>query len=717
MRSFLTHYWPLTLAVAATTLLTLPAQSQTSLTPTAADLPAMRVTVNSAADGSVQADEKLTLREAIEIVNGSLALSALSDRESAQISELPVEANSADANNPAAIVAFDLPPGQTVIYLSTRLPAISRSGVVIDGTTQPGYAADQSATAEIAIPVPVVEITAAAEAEVFRGLTVAASGVTIRALSLYGFTAKHRATEVTPPADIFIAHPLAPLDGSDRRLPAQGFSFYDADTPPEDVTIEYNWLGLPPDESIPAVPSAFGVSVFNSRGTTLYRNRIAYHDGSAIITGARAEGLHVAENILVANGLRGMPDAIRLEGRIDRSLISGNLVCGNDGSGIFLFKPEGSVEIRDNDIKFNGQRLRRAAIYLMGDDHQVVDNSITNQKGPGVVVTAFASDRLSPSHRNAIQNNRFANLEGLSIDLNTRRHTGVQDFQRGDGVNPRRNSANRRLDTANSAINAPQFLSQEFYILNDQVVIAGTADPGSEIELYLSQGQIQAYGPLNAPIATLQPNAAGNFQFATNNLKPGDVISAIATDPRYGTSEPALNTVIKSLAATAAESAVPNQDLGTPQCTTRPQPPTPVAAIPVPPAPIQLEVPRNIHFGLDQASISAESTEILNQIVEAMKAHSTLVVDLHGHTDSRASSTYNQELALRRAHNTRQYLIAQGIDPARITLRSLGETQLRVEESDRADYARNRRVEFVFQDVRGLDATFVHQESDLQLEP
>jgi hypothetical protein len=39
-----------------------------------------------------------------------------------------------------------------------------------------------------------------------------------------------------------------------------------------------------------------------------------------------------------------------------------------------------------------------------------------------------------------------------------------------------------------------------------------------------------------------------------------------------------------------------------------------------------------------------------------------------------------------------------------------------VDEIDRVNYARNRRVEFVFSDVRGVEITFVDQEEDLQIE-
>ena len=712
-----------TLGLAATVLLTqflTPVAQAQVAHPSSVKMPVetptqpLRVVVNSSQDGPALPDDGLTLREAIEVVNGALAVSQLSPSEQDQITPLGA--------NAASEISFNLPTADP-IRLAAVLPAIATPGLTIDGATQPGYDPSQSATAEIEIPIPVVAITPAEGAEVFRGLTIVADNVTVRGLSLYGFTSDHRATESTPPADIFIAHRLPPPDTSQQRTPAAYFPFYDDNTPPQGILIEHNWLGMTPTGEMPEPPSAFGVSVFNSRGATIRRNRISHHDGSGIITGARAENLQVTENIIVGNGLAGMPDGIRLEGRIGNGLINGNLVCGNDGGGIFLFKPEGSVEIRDNDIKFNGQRLRRAAVYLMGNNHQVVDNTIINQKGPGVVVTAFTQGGNTQSQRNLIRNNRFNNLEGLSIDLNTRRHSYVQAFQRGDGPNPVRNSGNRRRETGNAAINAPQFYSPEFFVLNDRVVVEGVADPGAEIDLYLTQGDDGEYGPLNQPLATVPTDEDGYFSFASTELQAGDRVSAIATDPRYGTSEPALNTVVRSLdpaVETLQATSLQSGGMGEmPQCTT---PPEPVAAQPPPPEPLipeslQLQVPRNVHFGLDRDTISPASSVVLDQIATVLRQYPTLVVDLHGHTDYRASNAYNQDLALRRARHARQYLLQQGIDPSRMTIRSLGETQLLSAGNERLDHARNRRVEFIFQDVRGIDITFVDQEIDLQLEP
>ncbi|MEO0866905.1 MAG: OmpA family protein [Cyanobacteria bacterium J06642_11] len=700
-KSIRTFATSLLLATAAAT----PVAAQSPVT---TDFSNVQVTVNSPQDGPITPDDQLTLREAIAITNGTLIPADLSIAEQQQVTPSPGNSE----------IAFDLPAGDTTIELQSLLPVLAQPGLVINGTTQPGYDATKSATAEILVAIPVVEITSAADAEVFRGLTIVADDITIRGLSLYGFTSEHRATESTPPADIFIAHELPPPDISQQYIPNGEFSFYDENHPPQGIVIEQNWIGIPTDDNIPKQPSAFGVSVFNSKGVKLQRNRISYHDGSGIITGARAENLEIVENLIVNNGLAGMPDAIRLEGRIDNGLITGNLMCGNDGSGIFLFKPQGAINITNNDIRFNGQRLRRAAIYLMGNDHQVKDNHIANQKGPGVVVTAFSQGGTTHSQRNVIENNRFENIEGLSIDLNTRRNRGVQDFQRGDGPNPLRDSHQRRRDTGNSAINPPQFDSPEFFVIDGPVVIQGKADVGSTVQLYLTRGNTGEYGPLTTPLATVNVNQDGSFNYASADLQPGDVISGIATDPNYGTSEPALNTTIVTLGETKTTRAnrMASATLKSAECTTPPAPPAPEPEPQPEPEVIRLEVPRNVHYGLDEDFINADSAAILDQIAEVMQKYPSIVVDLHGHTDSRASVAYNQDLARRRANNARRYLIQQGIAPERMTIRSFGETELLVDEIDRVNYARNRRVEFVFSDVRGVDITFVDQEADLQIE-
>jgi outer membrane protein OmpA-like peptidoglycan-associated protein len=131
---------------------------------------------------------------------------------------------------------------------------------------------------------------------------------------------------------------------------------------------------------------------------------------------------------------------------------------------------------------------------------------------------------------------------------------------------------------------------------------------------------------------------------------------------------------------------------------------------------VRLRVPRNIHFALDQATISPASAAILDQIAEALRSYPFLTVEIQGHTDPRASDAYNIDLGNRRALAARNYLLRQGIAPERMTIRTFGERQRLTTGTQVLDYARDRRVEVNFQDTRGLDIIFETQEEDLQPE-
>lgn len=56
------------------------------------------------------------------------------------------------------------------------------------------------------------------------------------------------------------------------------------------------------------------------------------------------------------------------------------------------------------------------------------------------------------------------------------------------------------------------------------------------------------------------------------------------------------------------------------------------------------------------------------------------------------------------------------IHPAQVRL-GFGCNTAIAEETTRENYARNRRVEFVFSGIRGVEITVVNQDADLQLEP
>jgi outer membrane protein OmpA-like peptidoglycan-associated protein len=660
-----------------------------------------QITVNSDRDDEIQPDRELTLREAIAIANGSLTIDRLSDTERAQIKPL--------SNSQGSQISFNLPSDRTTIKLRKSLPDISSQNLVIDGTTQSGYDSQKSFAQELAIPQPIVAITPADGVEIFRGLTIVANSVTIKGLSLYGFNAIESVPTSTPSADIFISHQAPPPDTTQQQQPAQSAPFYDRNRPPQAVTLEANWLGIPPTGAMPKQPSSFGVYLFNSTDTVIRHNRIAYHDSSGIITSVKATGTQILENAITSNGIDGMPHGIYLEGEIANSRIKGNTLCANDGSGVYLFKPTGAIAIEDNRILFNDRSTRYAAIYLMGNDHQVTNNQIRNQRGAGVAIAAFPK-----SDRNLIRKNTFMALNGLSIDLISQRHVSDRDFMTGDGINMPRDSHFRRVDTANGAINAPTFLAPTFPMFTpDKVNIDGNADPDTEIDLYRVTGKIDPtlpYGALSEYLTTVKTDANGKFGASLKNLQVGDTISAIATDPQYGTSEPALNAQIVNPDLSVPTPA--NVQAPIPACTTPPQ----IVQTPPPPEAIVLTVPRQIHFALDRDAISPTSAKILNRIADVLKQYPTIMITLEGHTDPRASDAYNRELGFRRSRAVRNYLMRQGIASERMTVRSLGETQLASQGNQVTDYARDRRVEIEFTDVRDIEIRFENQESDLQLE-
>ncbi|NEQ66576.1 MAG: right-handed parallel beta-helix repeat-containing protein [Symploca sp. SIO2D2] len=528
------------------------------------------IVVNSNAD-TIATDQALTLREAIAIVNGTLPLQQLSEVERSQ-----VRARKGSTSQTAgSLIEFNLPPQQTTIELTKPLSILASPGLLIDGTSQLGYGDSELEIEEITVPVPVVAITPAAGKEIWHGITVVADGVTIRGLSIYGFNSDSIPDALIPPGDIFISHPPNPKELSERQekedsphdalLLTEDMIFDSLDMPPpENVVIENNWLGITPTTEIgnpeqqttnnkQQTTSAFGVYAYNSNNLKITNNAIANHQGSGIITSRQASNLLIEDNLLENNGFAGMPDAIRLEGDISGSVITSNLIRHNAGSAIFTFKPDGATEIRDNQITNNGKRLKQAAVYLMGNEHQITNNQISNQPGSGITVAAVPESR-----RITITGNQFANLQGLSIDLVSQQGTTVQAYQVGDGRNPAIDNYQRRRQTANLALDTPSFASQEFFFLSPtKVTLLGEALPGSTVEIYrvtdsISNGSSnQEPGKQWEPITSISVDEEGKFSITLTEVEAGDQVSAIATHPDYGTSEPAVKAVLRALPTAA----------------------------------------------------------------------------------------------------------------------------------------------------------------------
>jgi outer membrane protein OmpA-like peptidoglycan-associated protein len=110
---------------------------------------------------------------------------------------------------------------------------------------------------------------------------------------------------------------------------------------------------------------------------------------------------------------------------------------------------------------------------------------------------------------------------------------------------------------------------------------------------------------------------------------------------------------------------------------------------------IVVEFSSNILFGFDQSDLSAEATENLNKLVTVLNTYPDTNIELQGHTDSKGSESYNQNLSEKRAGTVSQYLASQGINTSRLTTVGFGETIPKYDNETEDGRAQNRRVEFL----------------------
>jgi outer membrane protein OmpA-like peptidoglycan-associated protein len=116
---------------------------------------------------------------------------------------------------------------------------------------------------------------------------------------------------------------------------------------------------------------------------------------------------------------------------------------------------------------------------------------------------------------------------------------------------------------------------------------------------------------------------------------------------------------------------------------------------------IILNMPSNITFAVDKATIQPQFNETLVSVGLVLKKFNKTVVDVYGHTDSSGSDQYNQELSQRRAVSVATVLANQGVDQRRFFIEGRGETDPIASNSTETGRAQNRRVEIQLSPIQG----------------
>src|SRR5574341_243077 len=103
---------------------------------------------------------------------------------------------------------------------------------------------------------------------------------------------------------------------------------------------------------------------------------------------------------------------------------------------------------------------------------------------------------------------------------------------------------------------------------------------------------------------------------------------------------------------------------------------------------------KDIYFDFDGAAIRDDQKPVLAENVAWLKANPTVTITIEGHADERGSNEYNLGLGDRRAKVTREFLVAAGINAARIATISYGEERPFVLGHDEGAWRWNRRAHF-----------------------
>lgn len=113
----------------------------------------------------------------------------------------------------------------------------------------------------------------------------------------------------------------------------------------------------------------------------------------------------------------------------------------------------------------------------------------------------------------------------------------------------------------------------------------------------------------------------------------------------------------------------------------------------------------DVLFDTAKSTLKPGADSVMDRVAAFMTKNADTKVMIEGHTDSRGSDEYNQELSKRRAEAVRDALASRGIQRDRVEAVGKGEGFPVASNDDAAGRQQNRRVEIVFSDKEGQFAS------------
>jgi outer membrane protein OmpA-like peptidoglycan-associated protein len=116
---------------------------------------------------------------------------------------------------------------------------------------------------------------------------------------------------------------------------------------------------------------------------------------------------------------------------------------------------------------------------------------------------------------------------------------------------------------------------------------------------------------------------------------------------------------------------------------------------------IILNMPANITFSVDSATVQPAFNETLVSVALVLKKFNRTLVDVYGYTDSSGSDAHNLDLSQRRAVAVATVLANQGVERQRFYITGRGEADPIASNSTETGRSQNRRVEIQLSPLRG----------------
>jgi outer membrane protein OmpA-like peptidoglycan-associated protein len=103
----------------------------------------------------------------------------------------------------------------------------------------------------------------------------------------------------------------------------------------------------------------------------------------------------------------------------------------------------------------------------------------------------------------------------------------------------------------------------------------------------------------------------------------------------------------------------------------------------------------DILFDFDSAEIKPRYHSTLEVIIAVLRRNPGLKIEIQGNTDNVGPESYNQMLSEKRALAVKEFMVAKGVEPARLVAVGFGATRNVASNENNTGRALNRRIDFV----------------------